>query len=218
MSTHPPDAAVLHALGALEPDEAVALEEHVAACLECRRELESSRETAGNLALLADPVAPGKALRQKILAAAAGLPQAIPLVGERSRHRPLRRRRRREATRALASERRFLDELVGPVRSYVPLVAARRGVRARAHLYLAAEDRAAGLVVAGLPDPGEGVYQLWLIAGGQPVPVEAFRPDATGQALVPLRRRLRAAEGFAISLEHTPNPPSPLGPIMLRSA
>ncbi len=40
MSAEHVDLAVLHALGALPPDEAAAVREHVAGCAECRRELE----------------------------------------------------------------------------------------------------------------------------------------------------------------------------------
>jgi anti-sigma-K factor RskA len=212
------DAVPLYAIDALDPDEAAAVEAHTDTCGECRDTLAAEQELAAELALIADPLIPDPALRQRILAAAAAIPQAVPLAAHARRRRPLRRRRRLELNRVIANEQRFLDGFAGPVGSFVPLVAAKRSVKGSAQVYVSADGGTVGLVAAGLADPGSNVYQLWLLAGGQPVPVEAFRPDAHGQALVTVRRRLRSADAFAISLERTPNPPSPLGPILLRSA
>ena len=57
----------LHALGALETAEARAVEAHLAACAECRAELDAWRETAAALAYSADRAEPSAQLRSRIM-------------------------------------------------------------------------------------------------------------------------------------------------------
>jgi anti-sigma-K factor RskA len=56
-----------HALGALDAGEARRVEEHLQGCAECRAELEEWRDTAGALALGAEPAEPSPELRSRIL-------------------------------------------------------------------------------------------------------------------------------------------------------
>lgn len=212
------DTAALFGLDALSGPESTAVLRHAEHCPDCRARLAGSLETAAELALVAAPVPPGDELRRRILEAAAAVPQHIPLVSGRPRHRTLRPRRRRQRCQVVAEELRFLEALPAPIRTVVPLTPAAKGVRMAGQVYVGTGNRAVGLVAAGLPDPGEQVYQLWLLAGGQPVPMEAFRPDASGRALVRLRSPLQQATAFAVSVERTANPPAPLGPIVLSSA
>jgi anti-sigma-K factor RskA len=64
-----------HALGALERDEALALEEHLATCPECRAELDQWYATAAALAYSAPPAEPSANLRTRILQKARTTPQ-----------------------------------------------------------------------------------------------------------------------------------------------
>ena len=57
----------LHALGALEAEEARAMEAHLAACAECRAELDEWRDTTAALAYAAETVEPSLRLRARIL-------------------------------------------------------------------------------------------------------------------------------------------------------
>ena len=57
----------LHALGALEAEEARSLEAHLAACAECRAELDEWRNTTAALAYAAETVEPSLRLRARIL-------------------------------------------------------------------------------------------------------------------------------------------------------
>jgi hypothetical protein len=217
---HPSDAMLLLSLDALDGQEAAAASRHAEACPDCRRVLAAGRETAAGLALAATPVAPDPALRRRILEAAAAVPQAIPLVADPRREGRVRRslhRRRRQPGTAVRQER-FLDALGVPIRSVVALRPTGRGTRASAQVYVSVAGQPVGLAATGLPDPGTGVYQLWLLTGGRPAPVHAFRPDGGGQALVPFRHPLRPADGFAISLEAAPGLPAPRGPVLLASA
>jgi anti-sigma factor ChrR (cupin superfamily) len=61
------ELAELYALGALGADEARPLEEHLRDCPVCRREIDSLRATADELALAAPPVEPPPELRRRLL-------------------------------------------------------------------------------------------------------------------------------------------------------
>lgn len=58
-----------HALGALDPDEARRVEEHLSSCAECRAEMQQWQATASALAYTARPAEPSPELRSKILEA-----------------------------------------------------------------------------------------------------------------------------------------------------
>ncbi len=63
--------AALHALDALDPDEAAELEAHLKeGCATCANEREGFANVAAHLALSVQPVAPRAALRERLLAAA----------------------------------------------------------------------------------------------------------------------------------------------------
>jgi anti-sigma-K factor RskA len=65
------DLIPAHALDALESHDAMLLEEHVATCDTCRRELDDMRETTALLAFATDPIDPPARLRAAILDAVA---------------------------------------------------------------------------------------------------------------------------------------------------
>ncbi|HET9713053.1 MAG TPA: zf-HC2 domain-containing protein, partial [Pyrinomonadaceae bacterium] len=56
-----------HALSALDAGDERALNEHLAACEECRGELAGWEATAASLALSADPIEPSPRVRETIL-------------------------------------------------------------------------------------------------------------------------------------------------------
>jgi anti-sigma-K factor RskA len=58
----------VHALSALDREEARALEEHLTGCADCGAELDAWRATAGALAYAAQPLQPSAQLRDRILA------------------------------------------------------------------------------------------------------------------------------------------------------
>ena len=68
-----------YALGVLDADEVVAVEEHVADCPSCRQKLMDDLETVGALALMVPPVEPSPSVRDRLLSATATTPtHAIP--------------------------------------------------------------------------------------------------------------------------------------------
>jgi hypothetical protein len=84
-------------------------------------------------------------------------------------------------------------------------------------VYVSGDERSAGLVAAGLPEAGSGVYQLWAISDGSPRPLESFTREATGTAMVlmdlgPTTR----LPSFAVTLETRSANPVLRGPMVLR--
>jgi predicted ChrR family anti-sigma factor len=62
------DRAAAYALGSLSPVESAEFEEHLHACEACRREVESLQGVLGELATLAQAVAPPPGLKDRLLA------------------------------------------------------------------------------------------------------------------------------------------------------
>ena len=104
-----------------------------------------------------------------------------------------------------------------PLTTAVPLTGTGSGVNASAELYVSGDKHTAGLVARGLSDPGKNVYQLWLIENNVPAPVEAFRPDSSGIALVQIRTNLSNMQGMAVTVEARAGNPAPQGPFVLKS-
>lgn len=177
-----------YALHALDEVETAAVEQHIAACADCREDLREFRETLARLGS-AHTVEPDEALWHRIRARVEQAPQLGPATsGERSRVLPLRRR---WPVRALAVAATLF--LVVAVGLSVQLVSAHRELSAlraesdRVHALLAATDveRTTGtigpgsmsvvvytsrvmdtavLMVDGLQPPPDGMgYQVWFV-------------------------------------------------------
>ena len=76
-----------------------------------------------------------------------------------------------------------------------------------------------GLLLArGLPAaPAGHAYELWALAGAQPVPAGVFSVDAGGRALLrlPALPEGHTFDAFAVTLEPAPGVPKPTGPMHL---
>lgn len=204
----------LYALGAVADHEAQSLARHLRTCPACAEALEADLEVAGALALCAEPVTPAGRVRQRLLAAAAAqLPSArLPAgVGRRRHGWPRFWQHKPDGHR----QERFIAGLGPRPASVVSLTATGAG-SASGRLHVAPDQRHARLVAGGLADPGTAVYQLWVIVGGKPMPLDPFRPDARGVALVRVYGHL-AGGTFAISLEPKAGNRAPVGPIVLAS-
>ena len=122
-----------------------------------------------------------------------------------------------EQERRLAAQGAIFQALASPLTTAVPLTGTGSGVNASAELYVSGDKHTAGLVARGLSDPGKNVYQLWLIENNVPAPVEAFRPDSSGIALVQIRTNLSNMQGMAVTLEARAGNSAPQGPFVLKS-
>jgi hypothetical protein len=84
------DSLDAYALGAVDPDELDAIEEHLALCPECRNVLARALQTVEALALAVHPVEPSQGARERLLATASETPapvsvEPIPIDIARSR-------------------------------------------------------------------------------------------------------------------------------------
>jgi anti-sigma-K factor RskA len=236
------DLVPIYALDALAGEEEMEVRRHLEACQPCRLLLESHMQAAAALALAVKPVTPPAELRSRLMAAVAASPQA-PSLPPAVRLRSLRSvtwqrvsalvavaallalgafsyrqtHQLHEQERRLAAQRVIFQALASPLTTAVPLTGTGPGVNASAELYVSGDRHTAGLVARGLSDPGKNVYQLWLIENNVPAPVEAFRPDSSGIALVQIRTNLSNMQGMAVTLEAKAGNSVPQGPFVLKS-
>jgi anti-sigma-K factor RskA len=237
------DLVPVYALDALDGDEELEVRGHLEACQPCRTLLESHVQAAASLALVAEPVPPPAALRSRLMTAVASTPQAPPLTpaAPLRPRRPLtwerlsalvavaallalgafsyrQTRHLHEQERKLAAQGEIFQALASPLATAVPLTGRGPAVNASAELYVSGDKHTAGLVARGLSDPGKNVYQLWLIGNNNvPVPVQAFRPDSSGLALVQITTNLSNMQGMAVTVEAKAGNPAPQGAFVLKS-
>jgi anti-sigma-K factor RskA len=89
---------------------------------------------------------------------------------------------------------------------------------ANAHLLWNPAARAGVLLTSGLrPIPPNRVYELWAIAGNEPVPAGIFAVDEAGYAFLrlPPLPRTKRFDKFAVTLEPAGGVPKPTGPMHL---
>jgi hypothetical protein len=204
-------------LGALEPDEAAAVREHVAACADCAAEHARLAPLPGLLtlaagaeAVLLDP--PSLALEERLLDAVAA--EAPPRPARRRRRRPPRRVAlfgAGAASLAAAAVAVVLVTATGtsaPAPGYpVAFHAAPTAPRAGGHARLEAVQggTALHLWVSGLPADRAAVYEVLCDAPGWSASAGTFRVDARGRAYVVLTTAARQGQYDAIRvLRRTP--------------
>lgn len=214
------------ALGAIEWDEARAVELHLAACSEPHDRLRAMLATSDALGLAIPSAEPSPALRDRLMATVARTAQE---------HAP------RDDRDAVATRRGGLDwlspRLARPLAlaAVVALLAVGawnlglqsqlgerdRALRAVADALSAGEAAfqvegsagsgyvvdtpgiGASLVIAEMAAlPADRLYELWLLdAAGTPVAVGTFTPSALAIAVVPIERDLTGMTTFAVTIE-----------------
>jgi anti-sigma-K factor RskA len=110
---------------------------------------------------------------------------------------------------------RFLSD---PSVRYVSLGGLKPTPEASAWLLWNPSTRRGLLLARGLPAaPAGKAYELWALAGAQPVPAGVFTVDATGRALLrlPALPPDQTFDAFAVTLEPAGGVPTPTGPMHL---
>ena len=221
-----------HALSALDAADERALNEHLAQCAECRRDLAEWEATAASLALSAKPMEPSPQVRERILTQIKS-PKVLPFT------KPQRNLWRSfgsiaavilfaalivsvivlwQQNRTLRNENQFYKILTSPGSRVAELSGTNEAANATAKL---AYDQAgrAFLITNGLPSaPAGKEYQLWYIVDNKPLPGKTFAPDNNGQGMLTdqVPQAARKSAVFAITLEPAGGVSSPTGAIYLR--
>jgi anti-sigma-K factor RskA len=118
----------------------------------------------------------------------------------------------------LAQREEALGFLSDPNVRYVSLGGLKPTPEASAWLLWNPATRQGLLVARGLPAAPPGhAYELWALAGAQPVPAGVFSVDAGGRALLrlPPLPEGHTYDAFAVTLEPAPGVPKPTGPMHL---
>lgn len=230
----------LYAIDALPPEEEVEVRAHLETCDGCDELLTEHLRVAGDLALIAEPVAPPSSLRDRLLEQARSVRQSAPDPSvSRASARAARWRRAAAALTAvsvaiaaaafllarrvdqqtddLREQERAITVITDTAAELLPMRATSENPGASGSVYIGRRGRAAAVVVAGLEDPAERIYALWIIADGNPIRVKDFTPDADGTAVLYVAENVEDLDAMAITLEPNPGNASPRGPAILRS-
>jgi Anti-sigma-K factor rskA/Putative zinc-finger len=212
------DLCELYALGALDPEERVEFEGHLAGCRDCRDGLKQAVQLNELILSVAPRVEPSPQLRRRVLAgfekpvkdwsrifawtfalaAAAALILAFAWNAERQA--------RLADNIELARLREIEQILQAPATKQVtfgPQPAAPHGS-------IFVHDKLGMILIAdGLPAPPAGwTYESWVVPkDGAPQPIEAFRaPDGRGISLLRTPLPMDQLKAVAVSLEPTNTP------------
>lgn len=230
-----------YALDALDDDERVAFEAHLAECPSCADEVASFITTVGQLADAA-AVAPPPALRASLLAEVAETRQVSPIVPERVVDLAERRRRRAPRPRLLAAVAAAVVVLVGiagaarltatdPVEAVLgaddavtvsldTVAADPAGLGLDAASLEVVWSPALGRAVIvgdGLVDPGDAMaYELWYLADdGSVAPAGLFVPDGGEiDEVLDLDAFDGDAVGWGVTIEPDTGSPQPTGEVL----
>ncbi|HEY2962053.1 MAG TPA: anti-sigma factor [Pyrinomonadaceae bacterium] len=229
-----------HALSALDAADERALNEHLAECAECRRDLAEWEATAASLALSADPVEPSPQVREDLLAQIRSEKPTSNVVPFTSRPRTLWNSLGSlgsiaavlvfaaliisvivlwQQNRALKQQNEIFQLLTAPGTRVAELSGTNEAAGATAKLAYDRNGRAM-LIADGLPRAPEGKeYQLWFIVNNKPLPGKTFAPDSRGHGLIQdqVPEAARSSAVFAITLEPAGGVSAPTGAIYLRS-
>lgn len=210
------DLTAGYALDALDAEERVAYEEHLAGCARCQEELASFWTVTEALAVGASGPPPPPQLRERIVGAARAERQVVV---------PFEARRRRlvptlgaaaavaaaaaiglglysislsgdldETRSALAQQQQAAAVLADPGATTVALAAG------DGRLVVARDGRAV-LALSGLASPPAGsTYQAWVVRPDGPVSAGVFTAS-TGSTLVSLGARVAPADVVAVTIE-----------------
>jgi anti-sigma-K factor RskA len=215
-------------LGALDPEEAEALQAHVEGCASCRETVARLQRAVGAMPLAVDEVAAPARLRERVLAAAAASSGSTVAPPRRARPKlapaaprnvlaPLFERLPVYAAAAAVIVALVAGVVAGEVAGRQPsppsqvarfaLSGHQSLAGAKATVIDLKSDGLALVDFSGLPAVGLGrVYEVWLItSGGRADPAAVFVPDTNGSKVVLVNRALQGYTVMAITNEAGPD-------------
>jgi anti-sigma-K factor RskA len=200
------DLAAAYALNALDPEDRWTYERHLDTCERCRDEVAALRETASELAYIAEGPAPPPELRARILSEArAGKPAEVV---------PLRRRWLFPVTAVAAVAAGLTAIGIGLWASSDEApgqrVVAVQSESAAGNLIVAGDE--ATLVVCLAEAPAGKTYEAWVVEDETPRPAGLF---PGGCQSVPLEERVSSGDVVAVTLEDEGGAQAPTSDILL---
>lgn len=195
-----------YALGALDPDEARALQRHLVTCAVCRDELASLQGVAETLALAAPQLVSPRGLKRRVMSEIRKEPRRAQAGARKGSSLPLFVPPATVMAGALA--------VAAAVAAVVLLATSGSGgarlVRASvttpgASAVLRLSDGQAALIVHHMPQPTAGkIYEVWLERrGAAPRPTDAlFGVTSSGSAAVAVPGNLRGVSAVLVTPEH----------------
>ncbi len=117
----------------------------------------------------------------------------------------------------VAQQRDALNIIGSPSSVELPMTATGDGRGAEGKVFISDEQDAAAVLVRGLSDPGDDVYTLWLIAEGDPEPVEDFVPE-NAVTVIKVDQPVGSEDTLAVTREPNRGNTSPKGPILIAAS
>lgn len=234
----------LLALDSLPVSEEAELVAHLKICTECSELLASHEHTVGALGLLAPPQEPPRMLRERILSEAertqqfipGGLPEqahsrryrrtglrvaavamaAVLMIGGVGAQQLLEQKNQLQEQRQLLAEQRKALDLASAGSAIILPISSTEDYRdVQGSVVLSDETDRAAVLMAGLDDPGDNVYTLWLTpAEGEPRNLADFAPDDSGLAVINLEAEVGERDTLAVTLEPRRDNARPTGPVV----
>lgn len=235
----------LMALNSLPLSEEEELIAHLKVCRECSELLAGHEQTAGTLGLWAPPEEPPKLLRERILreaertrqfipdgahekarswtsgrtgkrVAAAAAMAAVLIAGAVGTQRLIEQNNQLNQQRQLLAEQRRALELAGAGSAVIlPISSTAEYREVSGSVVLSDETGTAAVLLAGLDDPGDGVYTLWLTPSEGPSRNLAdFAPDDSGSAVINLSEAVGEQDTLAVTVEPRRGAAGPTGPVV----
>lgn len=237
--SHVTDLIPAYVIGALEPDEVDAVEQHLATCQQCSAEVRQYARIGGGMLLAAPQSDAPPALRARLLdrvrqlkaeaasdgATSDGATSSASASRVQRPGNPLSRAFR-AAFGAGAGDNAEIDRelralLLDPESAVFAVSGTPDAPAASARLIASPRLSNAVLVANGLTAPGPGrAYQVWFLRDGKPIPNALFDIDRRGQGVSVVRvgGQLRTFDTVAVTPEPAGGSPSPTGPIVLAGA
>jgi anti-sigma factor RsiW len=187
------DDLAAYALDALSAEEASAVEAHLAECDQCRTELRRLEPAVDVLAESVTQLSPPSRLRERLLAETA----AKQAENGRSGWRRLWPSWATKPATALVATALIAAGIAG----YALRGGDEQPPRAAPQMALERQGDSGTLRVSNLPEPEEGVYQVWIQHGDDVSPSSAFVTDEDGTAETRIPSDLAGADAVMVTHE-----------------
>jgi anti-sigma-K factor RskA len=239
--------AEIYALGALDEEDLAQFESHLAAgCPQCKQRVRETGETLTLLPRSLAPAVPSPSVKEKLLdRIAAGVVRPMPVrprsvsmrwgVGggalaagllialgwwlyTTSVELATLRNQLMTLQASVSSQEELVKFLSDPQARLISLSGLEPSPGAAARLVWNPITRRGFLLTSGLPqNPTDKAYELWAIAGKEPVPAGVFTVDERGHALLTLPPLPpgKSFDKFAVTLEPAGGAPQPTGAMYL---